>query len=103
MLVYGRTRYIVALLVLVLSALYSLPNLYPQDPSVQITANRGAKVDAALEQRVETALRARASRPRRSRSQPGGDLLVRLQTPDAQIKAADVAARPGSATTTSLR
>jgi len=48
MLVYGRSKYILALVVLLLSVLYSLPNLYPQDPSVQITANRGSQVDAAF-------------------------------------------------------
>jgi preprotein translocase subunit SecD len=90
MLVYGRTRYIVALLVLVLSVLYSLPNLYPQDPSVQITPNRGAKVDAAFEKRVETALQGAGVTPKKVEIQPGGELLVRLPTPDAQIKASDV-------------
>jgi preprotein translocase subunit SecD len=56
MLVYARSKYILALVVLLLSALYSLPNLYPQDPSVQITPSRGAKVDAAFRQRVDAAL-----------------------------------------------
>ena len=56
MLEYARWKYVVALLVLLLSALYALPNLYPQDPSVQITANRGYKVDATLQKRVEAAL-----------------------------------------------
>src|SRR5678815_744532 len=90
MLVYGRTRYIVAFLVLVLSVLYSLPNLYPQDPSVQITPNRGAKVDVAFEKRVEAALQGAGVTPKKVEIQPGGELLVRLPTPDAQIKASDV-------------
>src|SRR6476660_3038236 len=90
MLVYGRTRYIVAFLVLVLSVLYSLPNLYPQDPSVQITPNRGAKVDTAFQTRVETALKAVGVTPKNVEIQAGGEMLVRLPTPDAQIKASDI-------------
>jgi len=90
MLVYGRSKYIIAALVLLLSVLYSMPNLYPQDPSVQITPNRGAKVDAAFEQRMETALKAAGIAPKKVEVQKGGELLVRLPSPDAQIKASDV-------------
>jgi preprotein translocase subunit SecD len=90
MLVYGRTRSIVAVLVLLLSVLYSLPNIYPQDPSVQITPNRGSKVDAAFELRVEGVLKAAGVAPKNVEIQRGGELLVRLPSPDVQIKAADV-------------
>src|SRR3954469_12692756 len=90
MLVYGRSKYILALLVLLLSALYALPNIYPQDPSVQITPNRGAKVDTAFGQRMEAALRSAGIAPKKVEVQKGGELLVRLPSPDAQIKASDV-------------
>jgi preprotein translocase subunit SecD len=90
MLVYGRSKYILALLVLLLSALYSLPNLYPQDPSVQVTANRGSQVDQAFRQTVEGTLKTAGIAPKQVELQKGGELLVRLATPDAQIKAADV-------------
>ena len=43
MLEYARWKYVVILLVLMLSALYALPNVFPQDPSVQVTANRGSQ------------------------------------------------------------
>ena len=61
MLVYARWKYFVILLVLVLSALYALPNIYPQDPSVQVTANRGSTVDAALKTRLEGTLKRTAT------------------------------------------
>ena len=41
MLEFPRWKYVLILIVLVLSVLYALPNLYPKDPAVQITANRG--------------------------------------------------------------
>ena len=89
MLEYARWKYVVALLVLLLSALYALPNLYPQDPSVQITANRGSQVDAALETRVEAILQKAGVQPKSVEIEKGGNLLVRTLGPDAQTKAAD--------------
>jgi preprotein translocase subunit SecD len=89
MLDYSRSKYIIALLVLLLSTLYSLPNLYPQDPSVQITPNRGSQVDAAFRHRVEEVLKTAGVAPKEVEIQRGGELLVRLASPDAQIKASD--------------
>ena len=57
MLEYSRLKYLMILLALALSVLYAVPNAFPQDPAVQITANRGAKVDEALKQRVDALLK----------------------------------------------
>ena len=90
MLEYGRFKYLIILIVVLLSALYALPNVFPQDPSVQVTANRGAQIDAALKQRVEADLRKAGIVPKAVELQKGGELLVRLDNIDAQGKAADV-------------
>ncbi len=58
MLQYPKWKYALAALIIVLSALYSLPNLYPKDPAVQIAANRGSVVDEDLLVRVRGALEA---------------------------------------------
>lgn len=92
MLTYARWKYVLILIVLVWSTLYALPNVFPQDPSVQITPARAAPVDAALQARVSDALR-RAGVGFKSVSDEGDDMLVRLANPDAQVKAAD-ALRP---------
>jgi preprotein translocase subunit SecD len=89
MLVYGRWRTIVAVLVLLLSALYALPNLYPQDPSVQITATHGAKIDAAFRQKIAGTLQQAGVAPKAVEVQKDGNLLVRLASPNAQVRAAD--------------
>ncbi|MDQ3056419.1 MAG: protein translocase subunit SecD [Pseudomonadota bacterium] len=90
MLEFARWKYVVALIVLLLSALYALPNIYPQDPSVQITANRGAQIDAALRQRVDSVLKTAGVSPKAIETgQGGGNLLVRTSDPDTQTKAAD--------------
>src|SRR5689334_19196728 len=89
MLEYARWKYVVILLVLVLSTLYALPNIYPQDPSVQVTANRGAKVDATTKARVEGELKKLGVAPKAVELTPDGNLLVRLRDPNVQVKAAD--------------
>ena len=88
MLEYSRSKYIVILLVVLISALYALPNIFPQDPSVQITATRGAQIDDALKQRVATLLKQVAIAPKSIETQ-GDNLLVRTGNPDVQSKAAD--------------
>jgi preprotein translocase subunit SecD len=90
MLEYGRFKYLTILVVVLLSALYALPNVFPQDPSVQVTANRGAKIDATLKQRVEADLKKAGIVPKAVELQKSGELLVRLNNVDAQGKAADV-------------
>lgn len=89
MLEYPRWKYVVILLVVLLSTLYALPNLYPQDPSVQITANRGAKIDAAMRQRVEASLKKAGVAPKAIETGADGNLLVRMPSSAAQTKAAE--------------
>jgi preprotein translocase subunit SecD len=90
MLEYGRFKYFVILFVVLLSTLYALPNLYPQDPSVQITANRGYQVDARLKTQVEADLEKAGIAPKAVELEKSGELLVRLSSVDAQTKANDV-------------
>lgn len=92
MLEFPRWKYVLILLVVLFSAFYALPNIYPQDPSVQITANRGFEIDANLTKRVETALKD-AGVTAKSLDDDGSSLLVRLPDLDAQTKAND-ALRP---------
>ena len=88
MLTYARWKYFVVLVVLLLSALYALPNVFPQDPSVQVTASRGAPVDESLRKRVSADL-AKAGVTAKAVELDKDNLLVRLPSPDLQVKAAD--------------
>ena len=90
MLEFPRWKYVVILLVVALSVFYALPNIYPQDPSVQITPNRGYAVDAALRQKVEASLKEAGVATKALDDQDGKSLLVRLPGLDAQTKANDV-------------
>ena len=88
MLEFARWKYVLAALVLLASAFYAMPNLFPQDPAVQISANRG-EVDAAVKSRIEALLKANGIVPRRVAIEDG-NLLVRLANPGDQLKASDL-------------
>lgn len=85
MLEFPRWKYVVILIVLALSALYALPNIYQKDPAVQITANRGGQVDDALRERVLADLKT-AGIATVGAEKEGESLIVRL--PDLQTQAA---------------
>ena len=90
MLEYSRWKYLVILIALALSLLYSVPNVFPQDPAVQVTANRGTNVDAALQQRVEAALKKAGVPLVSSEIGKDGNLLVRTASDDDQARASQV-------------
>src|SRR5690606_26159779 len=89
MLEYGRFKYFIILAVVLLSLLYALPNIYPQDPSVQVTANRGYQVGPELVKRVEDVLAEAKVQPKSVGIEKEGELLVRLSDVDAQTRASD--------------
>ena len=88
MLEFPRWKYVLILFVVLASALYALPNLYPQDPSVQITANRGFAIDAALRGRVDAALKGAGVQAKEIDTE-ATSMLVRLPSLDAQTTAND--------------
>ena len=93
MLEFPRWKYVLILIVVLLSAFYALPNMYQKDPSVQITKNRpAAVVDEALSQRVQGLLKD-AGVTANSVTLEGSQLLVRLPDAGTQTRAAD-ALRP---------
>lgn len=72
----------------VIGVLYALPNLYGEDPAVQISATRSANVDTALLGRVQTELDNAGLKPKAAEL-ANGRLLVRFTDTDEQLKAAD--------------
>ena len=88
MLEFPRWKYALIVLVVLVSAWFALPNIFPSDPSVQITPNRGFAIDDALVSRVNTSLKAVGITPLAVDKQ-AESLLVRLSGVDLQTKAND--------------
>lgn len=89
MLEFARWKYTLIVIVLLLSTLYALPNIFPQDPSVQVAAAGKTPVDAALVTRVQGLLKAQGVKYK-SVAMEGNNIMVRLSDNDTQLKAADI-------------
>jgi preprotein translocase subunit SecD len=76
---------LVALLV-ILAALYALPNVFPEQPAIQISANRGAVIDDVLQGKVEGSLKG-GELPYFGLERDERHLLVRFPDNEAQLKA----------------
>ena len=88
MLEFPRWKYFLILIVLAVSTLYALPNIYQKDPAVQISANRGGQLDDALREKVTAELTAAGVAPK-SVAKEGESMMVRLPNLQAQTKASD--------------
>jgi preprotein translocase subunit SecD len=85
---YPAWKYVLILLVVTIGAVYALPNLYGEDPALQVTSARGFALPVELNADIDNLL-AEAAISYDSREQIGNKLLYRFQSADAQLKAAD--------------
>ncbi len=75
-------------LVLFVGTLYALPNIYGEDPAVQISGARGASVDLSTLDDVKQILN-KQDIPFKSVALENGQVLVRFNNTDTQISARD--------------
>lgn len=83
-------RYLLVIIVLGVSMLYALPNLYPNDPSLQINATRGADVTQQTVDQLQKAFTEQGLTPK-SAVLEKGQVLVRFLNTEDQLKAREVA------------
>ena len=88
MLEFPKWKYALIAVVLLASVIYSLPNIYPQQPAVQISVSRG-ELETGLAGRIEALLKSNGIAPV-GVAVENGDVMVRLANPEDQIKAADI-------------
>lgn len=86
---YPVWKYAVILVALVIGVLYTLPNFFGEVPAVQVSPGKATvKVDAAVQERVEQALRAAGITPG-AISLDATSVKVRLPDTDTQLRAKD--------------
>ena len=85
---YPLWKNLLVVLVTALGLLFALPNLYGEDPAVQLSSKSGP-ADAAVQQQVEQTLKA-AKVDYKSASLEDGRVLVRFPDTDAQLHGLDV-------------
>ncbi|MCG7982707.1 MAG: protein translocase subunit SecD [Candidatus Thiodiazotropha lotti] len=85
---YPIWKNLMVLVVVLLGALYALPNLFGQDPSMEISATRDAVVDQTTQSRIEQALEQLGISAKGMEMQQQ-KLLVRFNSSEDQLKAMD--------------
>ncbi|MFB6434817.1 MAG: protein translocase subunit SecD [Candidatus Malihini olakiniferum] len=83
---YPLWKYLMLAMALLIGLLYALPNLYGEDPAVQITGVRGASASESLLIQVQNILQEQ-NITRKSLALERGALLARFPTPDSQLRA----------------
>ncbi len=86
---YPAWKYILIVIIVAVSCIYALPNLYGSDPALQISSSRGAEVSELTELGVVTALEEAGITPGKMEL-VAGSLIVRFADEDTQLKAQDV-------------
>lgn len=83
---YPLWKYLLILFVVLTGAVYALPNIYGEDPAIQVSATRGADVTETTQSNVQTALQKAAISFQKIERTPTA-LLVRFSDTEAQLKA----------------
>ena len=86
---YPAWKYLLLIVVLVVSTVYALPNLYGEDPALQVTSTRNAEIDLTTQDKVQKLLKGAGIRYS-SIELKDGHLLVRFPDTEAQLAAKDV-------------
>lgn len=86
---YAAWKYILILIIIIISLVYSLPNLYGSDPALQITSSRGTEINELTELQVNAALSKASINPVRT-DLVNNNLLIRFTDEDTQLKAQEI-------------
>ena len=89
---YPLWKNLLVAFVLLIGFLYALPNIFSQDPVVEVSGTRGAAVTEGLENDIKQALAKADIKPKRLELE-SDRLRVRLNSPGDQLRAQDVIAR----------
>ncbi|MFW5453757.1 protein translocase subunit SecD [Thioalkalivibrio sulfidiphilus] len=87
---YPLWKYLLIVVVVAVGALYAMPNLYPEDPAVQISNTTTDEVDEATRRQVEAVLAGRGLNPKTGVEYDGQHVLLRFDSTDDQLQAADI-------------
>jgi preprotein translocase subunit SecD len=85
---YPLWKNLLIVAVLLVSTIYALPNVYGEDPALQITNARAGKLAAGIPERVANTLKTAGIHYKRMESNDQ-EVLVRFDSTEAQLKAVD--------------
>ena len=86
---YPLWKNLLIVITLIASIFYALPNLYGEDPALQISSSRSAPLDEAAQTRVQEALK-RTGIPFGATEKVANGVLIRFNDTGSQLKAKDL-------------
>lgn len=86
---YPAWKYLLLLVVIVFGLIYAAPNLFGDDPAVQVSPAKSVQFNAATEKTIESTL-AKADLEPKSLKYQNGQFLIRFHNADDQLKAKSV-------------
>ncbi|UZX67748.1 protein translocase subunit SecD [Yersinia ruckeri] len=86
---YPLWKYVMLIAVILVGLLYALPNLYGEDPAVQITGARGIAASETTLDQVRTVLE-KDNIASKSIALENGAILARFKDPDVQLRAREI-------------
>ncbi|SEQ12521.1 preprotein translocase subunit SecD [Ectothiorhodospira magna] len=94
---YPYWKYVLIVVVVLVGVIYSLPNLYPEDPVVQVANSTTDVVDADTRLQIQAVLEGRGVEVK-STEFDGAQFMLRFNSADDQLLAADIlrTALPGN-------
>jgi len=86
---YPAWKYLLIIIITIVGTIYALPNMYGDDPALQVTSARGFTLPPELSDTIKGSLEAEKI-PFKSEEQTGNQLLFRFGSAEIQLRAADV-------------
>jgi preprotein translocase subunit SecD len=86
---YPAWKYLLISLVIVTGLLYALPNMFGEDPALQVTSSRGYAIPLDLEATIENAIISE-NLTFKNKEKAGNRLLYRFNSTEDQLRASDV-------------
>ena len=86
---YPAWKYLLISLALIVGVVYALPNLFGEDPALQITSDRGSAIPLDLDANIEDALVVETIEFK-NKERAGNRMLYRFNSTEDQLRASDV-------------
>ncbi len=86
---YPLWKYLLIAVIVITGVIYALPNLYGEDPAIQISPARSEQMDEAVQRQVAEALEQKGVTPLRT-EYTGQRMLLRFSDTEVQLKAYDL-------------
>ena len=90
---YPLWKNLLILAVFLVGLLFALPNLFPQDPSIEVTGTRDAEITDSSVGEIKAAMENAGVPVKAVERREGNKLLIRFKTPSDQLRGQEVMAR----------